>query len=124
MNDKILVTYFSVLITSLFAVCIGRANENTRVAASRLLSSTPDKKEKYIIDNMESVVTWKGSMQLAPEAQHTGYVSVSKGELMIRKGQLAGGNVEVDMNTIADKEHGRENGLVSHLKSADFFEHA
>lgn len=41
---------------------------------------------------------------------------------MIEKGQLAGGAVEVDMNTIEDEKHGSDNDLVEHLKSPDFFE--
>lgn len=63
-------------------------------------------KEKYVIDKKESVVTWKGSRLLAANQAHTGYVYVSKGELTIKKGQLVDGTVEVDMNTIEDKDHG------------------
>ena len=35
----------------------------------------------------------------------TGYVYISKGELMIENGELMGGTVEVGMNTIEDKNH-------------------
>jgi polyisoprenoid-binding protein YceI len=41
---------------------------------------------------------------------------------MIENGQLMGGTVEVDMNTIEDKNHGRDNGLIKHLKDPDFFD--
>jgi polyisoprenoid-binding protein YceI len=41
---------------------------------------------------------------------------------MIENGELMGGTVEVDMNTIEDKNHGRDNKLVNHLKDPDFFE--
>jgi polyisoprenoid-binding protein YceI len=41
---------------------------------------------------------------------------------MIEKGQLVGGTVEVDMNTIEDKNHGSDNGMVNHLKNPDFFD--
>ncbi|MCY1373212.1 Protein YceI [compost metagenome] len=61
-------------------------------------------------------------MLLASKGSHTGYVNLSKGELMMDNGQLAGGTVEVDMNTIADKDHGSNNELVRHFKSADFFD--
>ena len=50
------------------------------------------------------------------------YVYVSKGEFLIENGELMGGIVEVDMNTIEDKKHGRDNKLVNHLKDPDFFE--
>src|SRR5687767_2922133 len=83
----------------------------------------PDKlTSAYVIDKKESVVTWKCSMVFADKGGHTGYVSISKGELMIEKGQLVGGAVEVDMNTVADEQHGSDNNLIEHLKSADFFE--
>jgi polyisoprenoid-binding protein YceI len=78
--------------------------------------------EKYVIDKIESVVTWKGSMSFAGKGEHSGYVNISKGELMIEKGQLAGGTVEVDMNTITDEFHRSQNNLVNHLKSPDFFD--
>ena len=54
--------------------------------------------------------------------RNTGYVYISKGELMIEKGQLVGGTVEVDMNTIEDKDHRSDNNLVNHLKDPDFFD--
>jgi polyisoprenoid-binding protein YceI len=78
--------------------------------------------EKYVIDKKESVITWKGSMVFASQGGHTGYINVSKGELMIEKSQLAGGTVDVDMNSIADEIHSSENELVRHLKSPDFFD--
>jgi polyisoprenoid-binding protein YceI len=78
--------------------------------------------EKYAVDSKESVVTWKGSNAIGFKGGHTGYVYISTGILMIKKNRLAGGEVEVDMNTIADKDHGTKNGLVDHLKSPDFFD--
>ncbi|MEO6686143.1 MAG: YceI family protein, partial [Dyadobacter sp.] len=78
--------------------------------------------EKYsTIDTKESVVTWKGSSLIGSNS-HTGYVYISQGELMIENGKLKGGSVEIDMNTIEDKNHGRDNKLVSHLKDPDFFD--
>ena len=76
--------------------------------------------EKYVvIDTKESVVSWKGSNTFGP---HTGYVYISKGKLMIENSQLTGGTVEVDMNTIEDENHDRDNGLINHLKDPDFFD--
>ena len=85
-------------------------------------SIIPTASEKYVIDKKESVVIWKGSMQLAIKGKHTGYIHISKGELLIEKGRLVGGTVDVDMNTIADEKHGSDNELVRHLKSPDFFD--
>ena len=78
--------------------------------------------EEYVLDKKESVVTWKGSMLLTPQNAHIGYAYISKGELAIEKGQLVGGTVEVDMNTLTDKDHGSDNNLIDHLKSPDFFD--
>jgi polyisoprenoid-binding protein YceI/streptogramin lyase len=58
--------------------------------------------KKYSIDTRQSVVTWKGSMLLGDDAG-TGDVALLKGELLIENRRLAGGTVEVDMNTIEQK---------------------
>ncbi|MGH2667264.1 YceI family protein [Flavobacterium sp.] len=77
--------------------------------------------EKYVVDTKESVVKWTGS-NLIGSNSHIGYVYISKGELIIENDQLIGGTAEVDMNTIEDENHGRDNGLINHLKNPDFFE--
>jgi polyisoprenoid-binding protein YceI len=78
--------------------------------------------EKYAVDTKESVVKWEGSMLLAPQNKHLGYINLLKGELTIEKNQLAGGVVEVDMNTITDESHKSDNNLIDHIKSPDFFD--
>jgi polyisoprenoid-binding protein YceI len=78
--------------------------------------------DTYVLDKKESVVTWKGSMQFVPKNAHIGYAYISNGDLTLDKDQLMGGMVEVDMNTITDKDHGSDNDLVNHLKSPDFFD--
>jgi len=92
------------------------------LAAGCLISSRPVGNEKYVVNTYESIVTWKGYKAFVPDQGHSGYVSISKGELMMEKGQLVGGTVEVDMNTLADEFHRRNNNLISHLKSPDFFD--
>lgn len=119
MNIKKSLPYYLILIpTLLFAITIGTAFRGTQKNNKNNVSA----KEKYMVDEKESVVTWKGSMQFITDAEHAGYVKISKGELMMQKGKLVGGFVEVDMNTIEDRNHESENGLINHLKSADFFD--
>lgn len=77
--------------------------------------------QPYFIDTSKSVVVWKGGMAMGTN-HHTGYVHISKGALLIQNGELTGGRAEIDMNTIEDENHGRNNGLVRHLKNPDFFE--
>ena len=102
--------------------CRGSVTKESEHLFATLVSSRPSGDKKYVVDGKESVVTWKGSRLFAADQQHTGYVNISKGELMIENGLLVSGTVEVDMNTIADKDHGSKNNLVDHLKSADFFD--
>jgi len=122
MNNKLSITYLILIIVPLFFGCRGPVKGGNKNNASASSSSLHVGNEKYhVIDTKESVVTWKGSNVIGPISQ-TGYVYISKGELMIENGQLTGGTVEVDMNTIEDKSHGRDNNLVKHLKDPDFFE--
>ncbi len=91
-------------------------------ASANFIYSKPVENEKYVIDKKESVIGWRGSMLFTANEDHVGYVYISKGELTIAKGQLAGGKVEVDMSTITDKVHGSDNNLINHLKDPDFFD--
>src|SRR6185295_9985454 len=122
---KIIIVLLPCLILVSYTSCKER-NKNSKskdVTASYIPSSIiPVAGEKYVIDKKESIVTWKCTMQLALKGGHTGYVDISKGELLIEKGRLVGGMVDVDMNTIADERHDRDNNLVGHLKSPDFFD--
>lgn len=114
---------YLMLVTAL--LCFGcresvKKQNNLKIAVSSLLLNDGD--EKYLaIDTKESVVIWKGSMSFGSNF-HTGYVSISKGKLLIENGELRAGTVEVDMNTIVDENHDSNNNLIEHLKNADFFE--
>lgn len=115
--------YLILIIAPLLSACRGPVvKENENSASAGFVSSRNIRTEKYVIDKYESIVTWKCSMVLADKGGHDGYVSLSKGELMIEKGQLVGGVVEVDMNTIADEFHRSNNNLINHLKGSDFFD--
>ncbi len=119
MNNKLSITL--ILISApLFFGCGGPSKEENKNTASASSVSLHAGNEKYVaIDTKESVVTWKGSNSFG---SHAGYVYISKGELMIETGQLVGGAVEVDMNTIEDTDHGSDNNLIKHLKDPDFFD--
>lgn len=122
MNNNLSITYLILIIASSFFGCRGPVKEENKTNASASSLSLHVGNEKYaIVDTKESVVTWKGA-NLIGSNSHTGFVYISKGELMIENGQLMGGTVEVDMNTIEDKNHGSDNKLVHHLKDPDFFE--
>jgi len=118
MNNKTSITYLILSIVAFFFGCRGPVNEENK---NNAYTSSVSPGQKYVIDTKESVVTWKGSMLMGSNF-HTGYVYISKGELMIENGQLMGGTVEIDMNTIEDETHGSNNELINHLKSPDFFD--
>ncbi len=121
MNNKTTFTYLVLMTSSLLFGCSGPvATENKESAVASSLPLHVDDKNYITIDTAESVVTWKGSDLLGSNT-HTGYVYLSKGALHIKNGQLMGGTVEVDMNTIEDEAHDRNNNLVNHLKDTDFF---
>ncbi|MEO5909336.1 MAG: YceI family protein [Pelobium sp.] len=121
-NNKLSVTYLILIIAPLVFGCRGNVKEENknRASVSSLTLHVGD--EKYaVIDTKESVISWKGASLMGSNA-HNGYIYLSKGELMIENGQLRGGTIEVDMNTIEDKNHKSDNNLVHHLKDPDFFE--
>jgi polyisoprenoid-binding protein YceI len=121
MTTQISLVCFFLIVTPLYKVFYGPVPTESNICPS-FISSRATAGEKYVIDKRASVVTWKGSMLFAPTMKHNGYVSISRGDLMIEKGQLVGGTVQVDMNTITDKNHDAKNELVDHLKSPDFFD--
>lgn len=122
MNKKLSITYLILIIAPFLFGCHGPVKvEKKNNASASPVSLHVGNGKYFIIDTKESVVTWKGSMQIGPN-NHTGYVYISKGELMIEDGQLMGGTAEIDMNTIEDDNHGRDNNLINHLKDPDFFD--
>ncbi len=69
--------------------------------------------KKYSIDTEQSAVIWEASMllgswegnELISDGSAAGNVDILKGELLIENRHLAGGSVEVGMNTIERKYH-------------------
>lgn len=118
MNNKNLIPYLILIIAPFFLSCSGPVKEENENASASFVSQG----EKYMIDTKESVLTWEGSMVFGFEEEHIGYVYISKGELMIENGQLAGGTVEIDMNTIEYGDKENKNTPVKHLKSSDYFD--
>jgi polyisoprenoid-binding protein YceI len=121
MNNKISIALLVFIIAPL-SFAFREAGQNKTIKPTATIPVSPVPKEKYVIVNKESVVTWKGSMAFAGKGEHIGYVSISKGELIMDKNQLTGGSVVLDMTTITDKVHGSDNSLIDHLKDPDFFD--
>ena len=76
----------------------------------------------FPISTENSVIEWVGSK--ASGSQHNGTIKLQSGELNLFKGNITGGNLVLDMNSIAvsDLEGSDKTDLEGHLKDGDFFE--
>ena len=119
MNNKLYTTYLILIIAPFFFGCGPVTGKNKNNASTSPISLHLGNEKYYMIDTKESVVAWKGSNV---HGKHTGYVYISKGELMIENSQLMGGTVEIDMSTIEGEDHRSDNNLINHLKDSDFFD--
>ncbi len=87
-----------------------------------LISADEIKAGTYKVDIESSTVGWEGK-KIA--YGHNGTVDLSGGELTFDNDGLKGGSFELDMQTIKNldiKEPKKNNKLVGHLKSQDFFD--
>lgn len=67
-------------------------------------------------------IIWTGSKPMG--TSHTGTISIKENNLVFKKGELKGGSVIFDMNSIQNSnlEGDRKKRLEDHLKNEDFFE--
>jgi polyisoprenoid-binding protein YceI len=78
----------------------------------------------YIIDVTTSSLTWRGENVVGKK--HQGAILVKRGNVNISGGEIKGGEIVIDMNTLTDTDlTGNDKAkLEGHLKSADFFDTA
>lgn len=87
------------------------------------LSSFNPAEGVYNVNPGSTDVKWTG-YHLAKSYEHYGNIKVKKGSLVFGNGNITGGEVIIDMNsiTVGDIAAGKDNAkLVGHLKSDDFF---
>jgi polyisoprenoid-binding protein YceI len=75
----------------------------------------------FKVDPAESKMKWIGKKVTG---EHTGFINIQSGELVVEKNKLTGGKFTIDVTslTVADLTDPKSNGnLVRHLKSDDFF---
>lgn len=82
----------------------------------------PDGATAFALDATISNVEWTG--EKATGATHNGTIALSDGQLFVADGTLAGGNLSLDMASIAnsDLEGELKQKLEGHLKSDAFFD--
>lgn len=75
----------------------------------------------YVVDPSESSVNWLGKKVTG---EHNGAIDIKEGSLDVVDGEIKGGTVTIDMQSITNEDitDADMNGkLVGHLKSDDFF---
>jgi len=77
---------------------------------------------QFAINTEASVIEWAGSK--ATGSGHGGTIKLQSGELSVFKGNINGGKMVLDMNsiTVTDLEGQDKADLEGHLKDSDFFE--
>jgi polyisoprenoid-binding protein YceI len=91
------------------------------ITSSVFASNTKNEKTAFEVDTKASKVYWTAKKVTG---EHTGYVSVGNGKVMVEGDKVVGAQVNMDMNTIVntdltDAQWNQK--LVGHLKSDDFF---
>jgi polyisoprenoid-binding protein YceI len=78
----------------------------------------------YTLDVTTSSLTWRGENVVGKK--HQGTILVKRGSVNISGGEIKGGEIVIDMNTLTNTDlSGNEKAKIeSHLKSADFFDSA
>ena len=75
------------------------------------------------INTSTSTVEWKGVM--VGIYSHNGFVSIKEGNLVYQGNSITGGSITIDMETMTQSDSlykTKENKLVAHLESPDFFD--
>lgn len=92
------------------------------VSTNALLAQNQNASNKFAVNTADSKVNWIGKR---PTGEHSGYVKLSSGEILMKKKEIKGGSFVIDLNTITNtdlKDEGMKGKLVGHLKSPDFFD--
>ena len=90
------------------------------ITASVFASNSKGEKAAFEIDTKASKVHWTGKKVTG---EHTGYMSVGKGTVMLENNSVVGAQLNIDMTSIVCtdiKDEGTNQKFVGHLKSDDF----
>jgi polyisoprenoid-binding protein YceI len=109
---------------SLFIACTNAPDSDKAATGEAKEVSASATGEQWQVDTTASKVEWIGTKVTG---YHVGVVPVKSGELMVKDGNVTGGNFVMDMsnmNVTGPKGSNPEanNKLLGHLKSGDFFD--
>ncbi|MEJ8757787.1 YceI family protein [Pontibacter sp. H259] len=125
-TQHLFMRWWAMLLAVLLAAC------DTSVKTEEAIVGAPVKQqpnssvsEVYQIDTTRSTLTWIGAKITG---RHNGVFEISSGELLLDKGKLTGGEINLNMlATRADDktiDSAANQKLTSHLRSTDFFDAA
>ncbi|MBX7044490.1 MAG: YceI family protein [Ignavibacteria bacterium] len=108
-----------------FIAGCGKTETNTKTG-EKINTETSKQKiagsKELKVNSSASEVLWHGEKVVG---KHDGDVKIKQGVLNVKDGKIVGGEVEIDLNTITNKDltdAGFNAKLVNHLKSEDFFD--
>lgn len=116
---KNIIFLFSIVL--LVASCNSPSGEKADVNEAQTLDSVSESAASYAVKTSESHINWTGTK---PTGEHYGIVALESGEILVENGEIAGGSVQIDMNSIRVddiKKVEMKAKLTTHLKSSDFF---
>ncbi len=119
--------YFLAFLAISFTACKDAPSTENAAAAEESAGMLPAEtldasvSGKYTVSLENSVVEWVGSKPTG--SSHTGTLKLQSGELDLNQGNITGGKMVIDMNSLrATDLEGEDKGkLEGHLKADDFF---
>lgn len=114
-------SYLLVLSILLFAASCSN-NPKNKVEGTDSQTIANGSGEQLVVDTQASSIHWIGTK---PGGSHHGTIGIKDGSLAINGTELASGSFTIDMNAIVDEDltdQKMNEMLVTHLKSADFFD--
>jgi len=96
-----------------FASCKKAAGDEAQISGAAAVEAATG--TSLAVNLATSKVMWEGAK---PTGTHTGDISLSGGEVVVKDGAITGGSFTLDMNTInvTDLEGDKKAGLEAHLK--------
>ena len=86
-------------------------------AAFSFVSQSAFAQDNFKVTVENSKLNWKG---YKPTGDHTGTITLTSGNIVLKNNKLTGGTFVANMNTIKDNDGSAK--LEGHLKSEDFFD--
>lgn len=114
-------SYLLVLSILLFAASCSN-NPKNKIEGTDSQAIANGSGEQLMVDTQASSIHWVGTK---PGGSHHGTIGIKDGSLAINGTELVSGSFTIDMNAIVDEDltdQKMNEMLVTHLKSADFFD--